>query len=230
MAQSPEALRGIYLLKRMESLLADVEALPNSERKEQEVVKIRHLVQRLEYSLVSTPRRLVWWAIDAMVEDGKINFVDCASDEKYHHVYQLIEKYGLPYEISEKITDEIAIDLLDAAMQSVEAWDFTKKICSDVLLSGRELHPLLLHFCGAALIVTFPQKKRGRSGTANNRRDGFLAFIADKLQSHHSLQLTRNATSDRDSVCSILSEVLAFYGLYMTEEAIRKAILKERQG
>ena len=212
----------------MRRMLAELASLPDSEKKSQNVTIGTQTIERIEQRLAQTPRGTAHLIIDMFSDGESIDFRSHSPDDKLKVVFGLIAKFGTPSEFTDTITDEEADELMDAAMNDSLAWEFLKRICSTALLSGKELPPSLLVFSGAALIGKVPKTKLGRSGSANAHRDLFLVTAANFLENHFGLQFSRGPTSKKDSVCSILSEVMAYHSHHMDEEAIRKAITKRR--
>ncbi len=226
MATDPDLARGMFLLGQIQGVQSELAAAPESEIKAQQVAKLADIERRIQLVFVSTPHRRAFYLFFGLAKGGKLEFPDMTQADGFRLVSRLIDRNGSPDELKVELTDETVVDLIEAAVSDGMAWDYTKTLCANELLSGRELHPLLLKFVGVALLVTSPKKAVGRSGLKNKARNRVLAMAARLLRPGFDLPFSRGVASKADSVCSVLSETMMIFGLHMTEDAIRKAIEK----
>jgi hypothetical protein len=70
-------------------------------------------------------------------------------------------------------------------------------------------------------------KKRGRSPHGHYLRDGLIKLAAEAV-TQHGFKMTRNPATSAPSACSIVSEVLAEYGVHMVEKNV-EAIASPRK-
>ena len=221
-----EYARGVFLLKRLEQCLTELQALPDSRRKAKKLAELGGLKNKMAIAICNSPRGFTYLALSEVENDGKLEFPDITEAENFSKVRSLLDRFGHPGLFNSILTDEDATVLVELAINDPEAWAYTKMLCSRQLQLGRELHPILLKFTGLALMV--PQKKGrpGRPGLKNVVRNQYLAFLGRTLQSRYELPFVGGVTSQSDSACSVISEVMVAFGVHMTEEAIRKAIEK----
>jgi hypothetical protein len=216
--------RGTFLIKRLEEAISAIEALPDDDRKATEIAKLENLRDRALTRIVGSAHGFCYLSLSTLEQDGRLEFPDGVETDRYREVCILISKYGLPDSFNSKLTDEVAVDLLEASVRDAEAWNYTKRLCANELQAGRQLHSLLLVFVGFSLVVPPKKGKVGRSSLKNAARNQFLSVVARQMQESFGLPLSRGVGSKSDSACSVLSETMIAFGLHMTEAAILKAI------
>lgn len=219
---------GTSLFKKIERVISELESTPDSAQKSEEIAKLEHLTKIIAYKTASSANGFAYLAFSFMEQNGKLEFLDRTEGDRFREVFLLIDKYGLPEAFNCALTDEVVIELVEAAMRDGEVWNYTKRLCANELQSDRELHPLLLKFVGYALVIPPTKRKAGRPALKYTARNEFFSLVATHLQSSFNLPFSRGIGSQSDSACSVISDTMSAFGLHMTEEAIRKAIEKHK--
>jgi hypothetical protein len=210
-------------LRRSESALR---AQDTMKQNDSEMRKIDNSRSEIISQLAKTPRGFLHYTFSECSLGGKIEFFDPTEFMQMQGIAEIFKKYGFLAEAHQPISDEVALNLVNAAMQDELVWKYVKEICSTRLVDGKEMPRPLQRFAGHALTSLPPRRSSGRSKFKNKYRNQVIVMASKFLISVYELPVTRAVGSQNDSVTSLLAEVMAHYGLHMTEDAIRKVLDK----
>ena len=133
MVLAMDYVRGTFLFKQVEEAISELKSAPETSRKSQKLASLEYLKDRLLSKIVGSAHGFAYLSLSTLERDGKLEFLDRTEADKFREVLILVEKYGLPEAFNSALTDEVAIELVEATMRDGEAWNYTKRLCANKL-------------------------------------------------------------------------------------------------
>ena len=209
-------LKLLQLLRRIE-----IEAEANQEAEQvRDIDRARGVVV---LKLMETPHGLAYAYLE-LIRSGVWQLTESSSLNEKTGKQLLLHWFGEASSSRAPLSDEDASKIFVLAPLGPETWDYVIELCATELGSLRDLPETLKKFASLVLKNNRFPKRRGHPKNTHLERNVSICQIAVWLEKRFELNETRNTTSKKDSICSVIAEALNEYGYPIQESAVKKVL------